>query len=303
MTCSWTCEISAGTYQIYLHTLASGCCSIDEGQVIAIDPATDFVVTPWIKGSKRLNNGEVFVGSYVYDYLGLIATAKLFGSGVKIVGHLEETGTGLDRGIFMRLDDLNKIPKESLGNYTPGSISIIFLKIKEGADVARVVGKIRDINPRIGIMTRGSIGADVRNTLQDIIRVFSVTIAISSILAILLAWSTFTAMANERQREVGILRAIGARRRHIMQIFLSEALFISFFGGLLGTGIGHYLIRYLAGDFNLLTRLDAHSALSPDSLLISLYSILAGMAVCLIGALAPVLRLAFMEPLQAIKEE
>lgn len=296
-------EISAGTYQIYLHTLASGCCSIDEGQVIAIDPATDFVVTPWIKGSNHLNNGEVFVGSYVYDYLGLIATAKLFGSGVKIVGHLEETGTGLDRGIFMRLDDLDKIPKESLGNYTPGSISIIFLKIKEGADVAQVVARIRDINPRIGIMTRGSIGADVRNTLQDIIRVFSVTIAISSILAILLAWSTFTAMANERQREVGILRAIGARRRHIMQIFLSEALFISFFGGLLGTGIGHYLIRYLAGDFNLLTRLDAHSALSPDSLLISLYSILAGMAVCLVGALAPVLRLAFMEPLQAIKEE
>ncbi|MCK9294345.1 MAG: ABC transporter permease [Desulfobulbaceae bacterium] len=296
-------DIAAGTYQIYLHTLDSGCCSIDEGQVIAIDPATDFVVTPWVQGNKHLNAGEVFVGSYVYEYLGLIATAKLFGTGVDIVGHLEETGTGLDRGIFMRVEDLGKISKEAMGSYTPGKISIIFLKVREGADVDQVVARIRDINPRIGIMTRGSIGADVRNTLRDILRVFSITITISSVLAILLAWSTFTAMANERQREVGILRAIGARRHHIVQMFLGEAFIISFIGGLFGTVLGHALILYLADDFNLLTRLGAHSILSQANILLSALSMFSGIAVCLTGALAPVLRLAFMEPLLAIKEE
>ncbi|MBI5556295.1 MAG: ABC transporter permease [Deltaproteobacteria bacterium] len=296
-------EIAAGTYQIYLHTLSSGCCSIDEGQVIAFNPDTDFVVTPWLKGAKQLNEGEVFIGSYVYDYLGLISTAKLFGSGVKIVGHLEETGTGLDRGIFMRIDDLNKISKEAMGEYAPGNISIIFLKVKEGADVDQVVAKIRKINPRIGIMTRGSIGADVRDTLQDILKIFSITIAISSILAILLAWSTFTAMTNERQREVGILRALGARRHHIVQMFLGEAFIISLAGGLLGIGLGHGLIIYLADDFNLLTRLGAHSVLTPANILLSGVAMLSGITVCLIGALAPVLRLARMEPLLAIKEE
>lgn len=296
-------DIAAGTFQIYLHTLDSGCCSIDEGQVIAFDPDTDFVVTPWIKENKHLEAGDIFVGSYVYEFLGLISTAKLFGSGVNIVDHLEETGTGLDRGVFMRIEDLNKIPKEAMGSYIPGKISIIFLKLKEGADVDQVVAKIRDINPRIGIMTRGSIGADVRNTLQDILRVFSITITISSVLAILLAWSTFTAMANERQREVGILRSIGARRHHIVQMFLGEALIISIIGGLMGTVIGHGLIYYLADDFNLLTRLGAHSVFSPENILVSTISILSGLIICLIGALAPVQRLAAMEPLLAIKSE
>lgn len=296
-------EIAAGTYQIYLHTLDSGCCSIDEGQVIAIDPDTDFVVSPWIKGNSGLKEGEVFIGSYVYEFLGLISTAQLFGSGVEIVGNLEETGTGLDRGIFMRIDDLNKIPKESVGAYTPGQISIIFLKVKEGADVGQVVAKIRTINPRIGIMTRGSIGADVQNTLQDIVRVFTITIGISSLLAILLAWSTFTALANERQREVGILRAIGARKRHIVQMFLSEALVISIMGGFLGLVLGHWLIRSLAGDFNLLTRLGAGPVLSWENFLFSTIALSSGITVCLIGALIPILRLAGMEPLLAIKEE
>lgn len=296
-------EIAAGTYQIYLHTLDSGCCSIDEGQVIVIDPDTDFVVAPWVKDGKGLKEGEVFIGSYVHEFLGLISTAKLFGSGVDIVGHLEETGTGMDRGIFMRIDDLNKIPKESIGMYTPGNISIIFLKVKVGADVDQVVAKIRNINPRIGIMTRGSIGADVRDTLQDIIRVFTITISISSLLAILLAWSTFTALANERQREVGILRAIGARKHHIVQMFLSEALVISIIGGLLGLVLGHWLIRSLAGDFNLLTRLGAVPVLSWEGFFFSMIAISSGITVCLIGALVPILRLAGMEPLLAIKEE
>jgi putative ABC transport system permease protein len=297
-------EIAAGTYQIYLHTLDSGCCSIDEGQVVAIDPATDFVVGPWVKGRKEaLQEGQVYIGSYVYEFLGLISAAKLFGSGVKIVGHLEETGTGLDRGIFMRIDDLNKIPEKAIGGYRRGDISIIFLKVKEGADVDQVVARIRNINPRIGIMTRGSMGQDIRDTLQDIVKVFTITISISSLLAVLLAWSTFTALANERQREVGILRAIGAGRHHIVQMFLGEALFISCMGGVIGLISGHCFIRSLAGDFNLLTRLGAGPVFSWDTFLFSAIALSSGVAVCIVGAIFPVLRLAGMEPLLAIKEE
>ncbi|MEW6499990.1 MAG: ABC transporter permease [Thermodesulfobacteriota bacterium] len=297
-------EIKQATYHVYLNTLSSGCCSIDEGQVIAFDQEHDFVIAPWLEvGPPRLASGEVYVGSYVYDYLGLINTASLFGKGVKVVGHLQPTNTGLDHGVFMRLDDLDKISESAMGTYKHGDISIIFIRLKEGVDAEKAVATIRKINPAIGIMTRGDIGAGVRNTLKDITRVFSITILISATLAVLLAWSTFTAMTNERRREVGILRAIGARQSHIMRIFLLEATIISTIGGLLGIGVGHALIRYLAGDFNLLTKLGAVSALNLTTLLLSLAALLAGIAVCLIGAAMPTIRLARLEPLQAIKEE
>ncbi|MGV1098892.1 ABC transporter permease [Thiovibrio sp. JS02] len=297
-------EIKQATYHVYLNTLGSGCCSIDEGQVIAFDQGSDFVIRPWLEtGPEHLNNTEIYVGSYIYEFLGLINTATLFGQGVKVVGHLKETGTGIDRGVFMRLDDLAKVSPAAMGDYKPGKISIIFLKVKEGIDPEMVVAKIRTINPRLGIMTRGNIGAGVRTTLKDIVRIFSITIFIASLLAVLLAWSTFTALANERRREVGILRAIGATRAHIMKIFLSEALIISTIGGLIGTALGHYLIHYLSRDFVLLARLSKVAAFGGDTVLISLIAVAAGIAVCLLGAAMPVSRLANLEPLLAIKEE
>lgn len=297
-------DVEKATFQIYLETLESGCCSIVEGQVVAFDPETDFVISPWFsEPPPSLKEGEVYIGSYVYEYLGLIKTMDLFNKEVKVVGDLKETGTGLDHGIFMRVEDLDKISADVTGKYTPGKISIIFIKLKEGVDLDLFTDKIQEMFPNTGMMTRGSIGADVRTTLKDIIRVFSITILISSALAVLLAWSTFTALANERRREVGILRAIGAHKSHIMKMFLSEAMIISLIGGIAGIGIGNYLINHLAGNFDLLSRLGAYASLSLLNIAYSIIAMLVGIGVCLIGAAIPVVRLAKMEPLLAIKEE
>lgn len=296
-------EIEAATYQIYLKTLESECCSIDEGQVVAFDQETDFVVKSWMKDAPKLKKGEALVGSYVHSFLGLINTAKLFGTGVNIVGHLEETNTGLDHGIFMRQEDLAQISKIAKGDIDISQLSIIFLKVKPQFNVEKVGAKIQAINPRVGVMTRGSIGGGVRSTMQDILKIFSITILISSLLSILLAWSTFTAMTNERKREVGILRAIGAQRLHIIRLFLTEAAIISILGGFIGVLAGHYLINHLSGNFHLLTKLGAVTQFTMHNFLISGSALLLGVGVCMIGALIPVIRLARLEPLLAIKEE
>ncbi len=296
-------EIAASTYHVYLNTLDSGCCSIIEGQIVAFDQDNDFVIKPWIDNPVPLKKGEVYVGNYVWEYLGLIDTMALFGQEIRMIGHLETTGTGLDHGLFMRLQDLDDITDEALGIYKRGQISIVFLKIKEGYDIDRVVASIRDINPRVGIMTSGNIGADVRTTLRDIVRVFTITILISSLLATLLAWSTFSALANERRREVGILRALGAKKSHIISLFISEAFFISIIGATLGVFAGHYLIYFLAEDFHLLNSLSAAPWLSSKNIIISTIGCLAGIFICLTGAALPVFRLAQLEPLLAIKEE
>lgn len=297
-------EIKAATYQIYLETLAAGCCSIVEGQVVAFDPATDFVLSPWFRTPPPpLKQGDVYIGSYVYEYLGLIKTATLFNHKVNVVADLDKTGTGLDHGIFMRAADLDKISSQASGKYKPGDISIIFIKIKDGIDLNGFVNKLSILFPNTGIMTRGSIGADVRSTLKDITGVFSITILISSVLAVALAWSTFTALANERRREIGILRAIGAHRSHIMKMILAEAAIISLLGGALGILLGNYLIRHLAGNFDLLTKLGAYASISLLNVIYSIVAMLIGIGICLIGAAIPIIRLARLEPLSAIKED
>ena len=298
-------EIEKATYQIYLDTIESGCCSIIEGQVVVFEQGTDFIITPWLRpgAKKHLKSGEVYVGSYVAEYLGLLNTITLFDKQLVVAGELEETGIGVDHGLFVRAEDLDMTSPGVAGQYKPGEISIAFLRLKQGADPETVARKIIEIDPKIGVMTRANIGGSVLSTLKDITRIFSITIAISSAMAILLAWSTFTALANERQREVGIIRAIGARKHHIIKMFLAEAFIISVFGGLLGVIAGHMLIQYLASDFELLARLGAISPTSPKTVILSVTSVLAGIAVCFTGASLPIARLANMEPLQAIKEE
>jgi len=49
---------------------------------------------------------------------------------------------------------------------------------------------------------------------------------------------TMKSSVEERTREIGILRAIGFRKRHIIQIVLAEAGFLSLLGGLLGFFLG-----------------------------------------------------------------
>jgi putative ABC transport system permease protein len=296
-------EVEAATFHVYLNTLESECCSIVEGQVVAIDQQSDFVIKPWLDTDRPLGAGEVYVGSYVHEYLGLINTATLFGKPLKVVGHLKETGTGLDHGIFMRKEDLDTISTDATGQRKSTEISIVFIKLKEGVNLDEGVAKIRAIDPRVGMMTRGSIGKDVRATLKDIIKIFALTILISSTLAVLLAWSTFTAMTNERRREVGILRALGASRGHIIRLFLGEAAIIGLLGGVLGVAAGHLLLNVLANDFNLISRLGQLPITSPASILFSLLAILLGGGACLLGAVVPIYRLARMEPLTALKEE
>jgi putative ABC transport system permease protein len=296
-------EVEKATYHIYLNTLESECCSIVAGQVVAIDPATDFVVQPWLDTDRELQAGEAYIGSYVHEYLGLIDSATLFGRPIKVVGHLRKTGTGLDHGFFIRRQDLDNISTAATGQRQENEISIVFLKLKEGVDLDEAVRKIRSISPNMGLMTRGSIGKDVRATLGDIIRIFTITILIASSLAILLAWSTFTAMTNERKREVGILQAIGATRGHIIKMFLAEAAIIGLWGGVVGVIAGHLLLNYLAADFNLLSRLGGISVTSPASISLSLLAIILGSGACLLGAVLPIYRLARLEPLLALKGE
>jgi len=297
--------VERATYQIYLDTLESGCCSIVEGQVVVFDQKSDFVVSSWLAEDalRPLKKGEVYVGNYVWEYLGLMYTTKLFGEKMKVAGHLEKTGTGLDHGIFLRLEDLQRTNDAVAGQFEEGNISIVFLKLAPGAKPDAVEREIVEVEPGVGIMTRANIGGDIKAVLADIMHIFSITIVISSLLAMLLAWSVFTAMANERVHEVGLMRALGATRRHIVAMFLMEAGLTGVAGGFAGIAVGHLLVAYLARNFHLVTRLGGISPAAEFSAILGLVSIAAGIVVCLVGALIPILAIARMEPLQAIKQQ
>jgi len=72
-----------------------------------------------------------------------------------------------------------------------------------------------------------------------------VLIAIAAILTVLSALFLFFSLLSalrEMRRDLALFRALGATRRTVMGLVISEALIISLLGGLLGLAVGHWLI-------------------------------------------------------------
>jgi putative ABC transport system permease protein len=296
-------EMEMVTYQTYLEPLTGICCGVLDAQVIGIDQETDYIIKPWLTEDVTLGPKQVFVGSgSASDYKsGLYDTALLFDRDFEVAGILEETGTGLDYSILMRVEDMDEIIQEK-GQAEPGQISAIFLKLKRGYDPYIMGRVIEGQYPKLDVIPRGTMGETVKETLLDINKIFSITILLSSILSIFLAWAIFSAIVNERKREVGIIVAIGARRIQVIKLFLFEVLLIGGVGSVFGVIGGNLLSVYFAERFSLLPNLDAAMNLASVAQ-ISTVGFLIGTTICVIGALIPILKISGQEPLTAIREE
>jgi putative ABC transport system permease protein len=104
-----------------------------------------------------------------------------------------------------------------------------------------------------------------------------------------------TIAVNERINEIGLLRALGARRNQVLGLFLGEAIVLAALGGLSGLilGIGLAQLLHLA-----LPALPVHTSM--------LYVVLAEVVAVLIGLLAGVLparRAARLDPVEALRAE
>ena len=295
------------TEQTYLVTLTGLCCSVPESMIVAFNQDTDFIIKPWLKEklNRRLRKGEAVVGfeSAFNINIGLVEVdSMLFGNVFKMLGTLEKTGTGLDTAIFIGMENMDDIIKNGKANIKPGQTSVLFLRVKPGVDPAGVARSIEDTIIEVDAVARKDIGKSIISTLKDMARIFSMTVALASLLSLFLVWAVFSAIANERSKEVGIMRALGARESHIVKIFFIEVLMIAAAGGALGLFLGSVLSAALASGFTILKHLSADlSALERIS--IGVLSFVAGTAICVAGALAPIQRLKKLEPLIVIKAD
>ncbi|MBI5102608.1 MAG: ABC transporter permease [Nitrospirae bacterium] len=295
------------TYQTYLASITGECCDVPETIVVAFNQDTDFIIKPWLDKAMtgRLKKGEAIVGSESAMNISLGLTevdSHLFGNLFKMVGTLEKTGTGLDTAIFIDESNIEDILIKGKSGLKPGQISIIFARVKKGEDPSKVAGDIQDSSVEVNAVARKDIGRNILSTLKDLNRVFFVTVMLVSVLSVFLVWAVFSAIANERAWEIGIMRAIGAREGHVSGLFLVEVLFIGMTGSILGIVAGTTISVFLAKNFMLLKNVSAGLGLA-ERLVIALLSLTAGVGICVAGAMSPIRRLKKMEPLLAIRKE
>lgn len=111
---------------------------------------------------------------------------------------------------------------------------------------------------------------------------------------------------SQRTREIGVQKALGARRRHILFQFLAEALTITFMGGVLGVILA-YVVALSVGRLTLYSAFakngqagDIRLIIAPGTLIAS--TLILG-AVGLISGMIPAVRASRLDPIEALRYE
>jgi putative ABC transport system permease protein len=154
------------------------------------------------------------------------------------------------------------------------------------------------------------------NVLQDYMDMMTNT---NDTLKILLRWTSALALliagigimnimlvsVTERTREIGIRKAVGAKRHHILIQFLLEATTISLIGGIIGIGAGYLAAEYAFNslEVNQMGGLQQAPIEPIVSASIVLWSFLVAIIVGIVSGTYPAIRASRLNPIEALRYE
>ncbi|PPK75323.1 putative ABC transport system permease protein [Methylobacter tundripaludum] len=216
----------------------------------------------------------------------------------RVVGVMEKKG----QMIGFDMDDTIYIPAaKALELFDRESLMEIHLLYKSNTAVERVEKAIkRNLIARHGredftIVTQNQM----LKSMDSILNILTLAVAALGSISLLVGsvgiLTIMTIAVSERISEIGLLRAVGAERRTIFQLFLCEALALSAAGGLCGVLLGITIVQIL----------DAALPALPVELAWA-YIVAAFMVSLLIGiaaGVAPAMKAARLEPLEALRAE
>jgi putative ABC transport system permease protein len=237
-------------------------------------------------------------------------TVRIEGQPFRILGVLESKGGGA----FGSQDDLVIVPYSTaqarlIRRSTSDRVDIILVQVVDADSVDQAIDEISQI---LRTRHRTPVGADDFTVFsqRDLLTTFAsitgiLTIFLGGIAGISLLVGGIGIMnimlvsVTERTREIGLRKALGARKRDILIQFLTESALLSLIGGIVGIGLG-WLIAFAVRQVALATGTDFSPVIGGDAILLAT---LFSAAVGLFFGIYPASRAANLEPVEALRYE
>jgi putative ABC transport system permease protein len=199
------------------------------------------ILKPWWKvGGTVPGEYDVLLGTEAARILNLSAGEhlKINGSELRVSGILAATGSQDDQLVFARLDKAQSLLNKE------GLLSLVEVAaLCTACPIEAMVSQISRALPDTKVMAIQQVVQTRMETL-DYFRKFSYGVtAVLVLVGSLVVLVTMMGSVRERTSEIGIFRAMGFRRSHVMRIVLLEAGIISAMAGILGYLVGFGSIK------------------------------------------------------------
>jgi putative ABC transport system permease protein len=213
---------------------------------------------PWwnVQGAVPEKDG-VLAGAEAARILDLAQGKKLRVNGRELVvsGVLDSTGSQDDQILFTRLDTAQSI----LGK--EGRISMAEVgALCSGCPIEEMVRQISEILPAANVMAIKQVVKGRMETLDHFRKGSYLLSGVVALVGGLVVLVTMMGSVRERTAEIGIFRAIGYRKSHVMRIVLMEAAIVSALAGVLGylagLGITKLALPFLTASHGVAVPLD-----------------------------------------------
>ena len=257
--------VAAMSPQFYCQTLALGCCDPgEEARIVGYDSESDFILKPYLdEGSQDGITPEQLIIGHNYEDEDLVGgNYMILGKVFKVVSALQPTGTGMDSTFFMDFRTAQDMCLESevlRENWTKRDphdyISVIMIKFEEGVDPDAFVKQVEESGMEAKVLLTGETISSLQGQLEVTMQVMFALWLASLLIAVLSLVGRFNALAKERKKEIGLLRAIGLKKGQVFSLIIGETCTMALMGGVLGSGVALIcmdpIIELLKGAFKL----------------------------------------------------
>jgi putative ABC transport system permease protein len=262
--------------------------------VAGVDFESELRMKPWwqLDGSEPETEGQALAGSRVATLLDLSVGSPLqVGDQVfQVVAVLAENGQQDDDMLFVDLSAAQRALDR------PGAISLVEVAaLCTACPIDDMVAQIQAVLPQARVTALRQAVTLRMEMVGQLMRFSWALSAVVLVIGGLVVLTTMLGAVAERKQEIGVLRAIGFRRRHIIHIILTEATLVSLLGGTLGWLVG---MGAAAALTPVVTQVDLPVSWDP---LIALWAVSSALLVGVAASLYPAVRAARLDPTTALR--